>query len=458
VVTVTADRLGTLVDALPEGVVVTDAERMEKYRHDRAHDPDAGLPLAVVRATCTEDVQAAVRWAAEHGVGVVPRGAGTGLSGGATAQAGCLVVSTERMTTVEVDPDTRTVTAGPGALNVDVKAAAAAEGLWYPPDPSSYEICSIGGNVATNAGGLCCVKYGVTTDYVLGLTVVLADGTAVDLGGPRLKDAAGLSLTKLFVGSEGTLGIVTRVLLRLVPAQRAPATLVATYASVEAAIETVVAISRRLRPSMLELMDGTSVNAVEDATRMGLDRSAAAMLLMQSDEPAPRAAAEVAEMAEVCAAYGASEVVSTDDPEEAAAFVAARRMVITAMEPLGSLLLEDVGVPLPRLGELVRGIGRIAEEHDVVIAVVAHAGDGNTHPLIIHDPADAEQTARAHRAYAAVMELGIALGGTITGEHGVGRLKREWLGEQLGPDALALNRRIKEALDPQGILNPGAVF
>jgi glycolate oxidase len=362
------------------------------------------------------------------------------------------------MTAIEVDPDTRTVAAEPGALNVDVKRAAAEHGLWYPPDPSSYEICSIGGNVATNAGGLCCVKYGVTTDYVLGLTVVLADGTAVELGGPRLKDAAGLSLTKLFVGSEGTLGIVTRVLLRLVPAQRAPATLVATFASLDTAIQTVLAVSRRLRPSMLELMDATSINAVEDATRMGLDRDAAAMLLMQSDEPAPRAAAEVAEMAEICTSYGATGVVSTDDPEEAAAFVAARRMVITAMEPMGSLLLEDVGVPLPRLGELVHGIGRIAEEHDVVIAVVAHAGDGNTHPLIVHDAADADQTARAHRAYAAVMELGIALGGTITGEHGVGRLKRAWLADQLGPDALALNRRIKDALDPQGILNPGAVF
>ncbi len=448
----------TLVHALPDGVVVTDADRMAKYRQDRALDPAAGMPLAVVRATCTADVQAAVRWAAEYGVGVVPRGAGTGLSGGATAQPGCLVVSTEQMTAIEIDVDTRTAVAEPGALNVDVKHAAAEHGLWYPPDPSSYEICSIGGNVATNAGGLCCVKYGVTTDYVLGLTVVLADGTAVELGGPRLKDAAGLSLTKLFVGSEGTLGIITRVLVRLVPAQRAPATLVATFASLDAAIEAVLAVSRRLRPSMLELMDATSINAVEDATRMGLDRSAAAMLLMQSDEAAPRATAEVAEMAEVCTSSGATEVVSTDDPDEAAAFVAARRMVITAMEPRGSLLLEDVGVPLPRLGELVGGIGRIAEEHDLVIAVVAHAGDGNTHPLIVHDPTDAEQTARAHRAYAAVMELGIALGGTITGEHGVGRLKRPWLADQLGPDVLALHRRIKDALDPQGILNPGAVF
>ncbi|WP_395690531.1 FAD-binding oxidoreductase [Nocardioides sp.] len=455
---VTTDRLESLVAALPDGVVVTDADRMEKYRQDRAFDPAAELPLAVVRARCTEDVQVAVRWAAAHGVGLVPRGAGTGLSGGATAQAGCLVVSTERMTAIEVDVDTRTAVVEPGALNIAVKQAAAEHGLWYPPDPSSYEICSIGGNVATNAGGLCCVKYGVTTDYVLGLTVVLADGTAVELGGPRLKDVAGLSLVKLFVGSEGTLGIVTRAVLRLVPAQRAPATLVATYASLDDAVSTVLAISRTLRPSMVELMDRASINAVEDVTRMGLDRSAAALLLVQSDEAPPRAAAEIEEVAAICTANGATEVVSTDDPDEAAAFVAARRMVITAMEPRGSLLLEDVGVPLPRLGELVRGIERIAAEHAVEIAVVAHAGDGNTHPLIVHDPTDADQTARAHLAYAAVMDLGIALGGTITGEHGVGRLKKAWLADQVGPDVLDLNRRVKQALDPQGILNPGAVF
>jgi glycolate oxidase len=454
---VTVD-LEPLAAALPDGALVSDAERMEKYRWDRALDPGAGTPLAVVRATSTADVQAAVRFAGEHGVGVVPRGAGTGLSGGATAQDGCLVISTEQMTAIEVDQATRTAVVEPGALNIAVKQAAARHELWYPPDPSSYEICSIGGNVATNAGGLCCVKYGVTSDYVLGLTVVLADGTAVELGGPRVKDVAGLSLTKLFVGSEGTLGILTRVVLRLVPAMRPPSTLVATFGSLDAATATVLDLTRRLRPSMLELMDRTSINAVEDLTRMGLDRGAEAMLVMQSDEPSTRAAEEIAEMAKICDGNGAAEVFHTDDPEEGAAFVAARRMVIPAMEPRGSLLLEDVGVPLPQLGALVRGIEQIATDHDVLIAVVAHAGDGNTHPLIVFDPADADESARATAAYGAVMELGIALGGTITGEHGVGRLKRPWLGAYLGPEALALNERVKHALDPQGILNPGAVF
>jgi glycolate oxidase len=450
--------LGPLVAELGDDVVVTDAERMDKYRWDRANDPDAGVPLAVVRAGSTEDVQAAVRFAAAHGVPVVPRGAGSGLSGGSSAVDGCLVVSTERMTRIEVDPVTRTAVVQPGAMNAEVKAAAAEQDLWYPPDPSSYEICSIGGNVATNAGGLCCVKYGVTTDYVLGLTVVLADGTAVRLGGPRLKDVAGLSLTKLFVGSEGTLGVITEAVLRLVPAQRPPATLVATFATLDDATATVLAITRRLRPSMLEFMDRPTINAVEDMTKMGLDREAAAMLVIQSDEPAGHAAAECELIASLCADNHATEVFSTDDPDEGEAFVVARRNAIPAVERTGTLLLEDVGVPLPQLGALVDGIAAISATREVTIAVIAHAGDGNTHPLIVFDPADADLAARARTAYGEVMELAMSLGGTITGEHGVGRLKRPWLGDYLGPEALALNQRIKDALDPQGILNPGAVF
>ena len=223
--------LDGLIAALPEGTVVTDPDIVASYRQDRAADPDAGTALAVARPRSTEDVQTIVRWAAANGVAVVPRGAGTGLSGGATAQDGSIVLSTERMRDITVDTATRTAVAQPGLLNAEVTKVVAEHGLWYPPDPSSFEICTIGGNIATNAGGLCCVKYGVTTDYVLGLEVVLADGTAVRLGGPRLKDVAGLSLTKLFVGSEGLLGIITEVTLRLLPPQAPACTVVGTFAS-----------------------------------------------------------------------------------------------------------------------------------------------------------------------------------------------------------------------------------
>jgi D-lactate dehydrogenase (cytochrome)/glycolate oxidase len=362
------------------------------------------------------------------------------------------------MREITVDPVTRTAVAQPGLLNVEVKKAAAAQGLWYPPDPSSWEICSIGGNVATNAGGLCCVKYGVTTDYVLGLQVVLADGTAVRLGGPRLKDVAGLSLTKLFVGSEGTLGVVTEVTLRLLPPQATTATVVATFDSVEAATNSVVTITGKIRPSMLEFMDAVAINAVEDKLRMGLDRNAAAMMVAASDDRGPAGAQDAEFMAEVFTEAGATECFSTDDPVEGEAFVAARRLAIPAVEAKGSLLLEDVGVPLPKLADLVGGVAKIAADAGLIISVIAHAGDGNTHPLIVYDASDAAMTARANKAFGDIMDLAIALGGTITGEHGVGRLKKPWLAGQLGPEAMALNRRIKAALDPDGILNPGALI
>ncbi|BCO83106.1 oxidoreductase [Mycobacterium paraintracellulare] len=451
-----SDALASLIADLPDGMVVTDPTVTEGYRQDRAFDPSAGKPLAVVRPRRTEEVQTVLRWATANRVPVVPRGAGSGLSGGATALDNCIVLSTEKMRDISVDPVTRTAVCQPGLFNAEVKKAAAEHGLWYPPDPSSFEICSIGGNIATNAGGLCCVKYGVTTDYVLGMQVVLADGTAVRLGGPRLKDVAGLSLTKLFVGSEGTLGVVTEVTLRLVPKQNASSVVVATFASVADAVDAVLGVTARLRPSMLEFMDSVAINAVEDTLRMDLDRGAAAMLVAGSDERG-RAGSEDAEiMAKVLAENAATEVFSTDDPDEGEAFVVARRFCIPAVEAKGSLLLEDVGVPLPALGRLVTGIAGIAAERDLMISVIAHAGDGNTHPLIVYDPADADMTERAHLAFGEIMDLAVGLGGTITGEHGVGRLKRPWLAGYLGPEVMDLNRRIKQALDPKGILNPGS--
>jgi glycolate oxidase len=444
-----------LVRALPEGVVLTDPDVIEAYRWDWSRDVSAGKPLAVVRVTDAVQVQETVRWAALHGVPVVPRGAGTGVAGGSSAVDGGIVLSLEKMRAVEIDTGCRVAVAEPGALNVDVKRAAAEHGLWYPPDPSSYEICSIGGNVATNAGGLCCVKYGVTTDYVLGLDVVLADGTLITLGGKRIKDVAGLSLVKLFVGSEGTLGIVTRVILRLVPAQPERSTLVGQFPTVAASAAAVVEVGRTLRPSMMELMDRAAVNAVEDYQPMGLDRSTSALIVAQSDAPGPARAAEVAAMQAAFEAAGATEVFATDDPDEGEMFVQARRLAFPAIQARGSLLLEDVGAPVPLLPDLLAAVADAAAKYDVEIPVVAHAGDGNTHPIIVYDEATED---RARLAFAEVMQAAIRLGGTITGEHGVGRAKRFALPDQLGPDVMALTRRVKEALDPDGILNPGAIL
>jgi glycolate oxidase len=450
--------LEELRSALPDGVVVDDLDAVEKYRHDWSRDPSAGTPAAVVRAENAEQVQVAVRWAAEHHVPVVPRGAGSGLSGGSSAVDGGIVLSLERMTAVEIDPLCQVAVVEPGAYNKDVKAAAAKEGLWYPPDPSSFEICSIGGNVATNAGGLCCVKYGVTTDYVLGLDVVLADGTLVTLGGKRIKDVAGLSLVKLFVGSEGTLGIVTRAILRLVPAQGARSTMVATFDTVTAAAEAVVAIRTTMRPCLLELMDRATINAVEDFRPMGLDRTVGALLIGQSDAPGEVRTGEIAAMQVACEAAGAGECFVTDDADEGEMFVQARRVSFHALEQRGALLLEDVGVPIPLLPDLLARIVEISQKHDVEIPTVAHAGDGNTHPLIVYAADDPDSERRARTAFGEVMAAAIELGGTITGEHGVGRAKAVALPDQLGPDVMALTRKIKDALDPAGILNPGAIL
>ena len=301
--------LDELAAELPADGLVTDPELIENYRYDWARDPDAGIPLAVVRPRTPPRCRR--RCAGRAGIGSrwCPRGAGSGLSGGSSAVTGGIVLSLDRMRAIEIDPDCRVAIVEPGALNAEVKAAAREHGLWYPPDPSSFEICSIGGNIATNAGGLCCVKYGVTTDYVLGLDVVLADGTAITLGGARLKDVAGLSLLKLFVGSEGTLGIVTRAVLRLVPAQQPPSTLVATFASVDAAADAVVAISRT-RASGDAGADGPGL----DQRRRGLPLDGAGP---QRRRPAggpvrrrraSAAAAEIAEMAQACRLAGANEV------------------------------------------------------------------------------------------------------------------------------------------------------
>ena len=452
------DVLSELVAALPPGVVTTDPATVEGYRFDWSRDANAGTPTAVVRAEDAGQVQQAVRWAARHRVPVVPRGAGSGLSGGSSAVDGGIVLSLERMRAVEIDADCQVAVVEPGAMNAEVKAAARLEGLWYPPDPSSFEICSIGGNVATNAGGLCCVKYGVTTDYVLGLDVVLADGTLVTLGGKRIKDVAGLSLLKLFVGSEGTLGIVTRAILRLVPLPLPAATLVASFPDVGPAADAVVAVRRTLRPSMMELMDRASINAVEDFSPRGLDRSAGALLVVQSDAPGNARVAEIEAVRLACEAAGATEVVVTDDPDEGEMFVAARRAAFPAIEARGSLLLEDVGAPVPQLPDLLAAVAGIALEHGVEIPVVAHAGDGNTHPIIVYTAGDADSERRARAAFADIMAAAIRLGGTITGEHGVGRTKKAALPAQLGDDVMALTRRVKDALDPDGILNPGAVI
>jgi glycolate oxidase len=446
------------VAALPPGVGVTDTDRCDKYRRDLFEQAAAGRPAVVVRAETAADVRTTLLWASQHGVPVVPRGAGTGLSGGATAVDGGVVLTLERMTSIEVDPDRRIAVVEPGALNVAVKEAAAAHGLWYPPDPASFRISTIGGNVATNAGGLCCVKYGVTADYVLGLDVVLADGRTLRLGGTTLKDVAGLNLLQLFVGSEGTLGIVTRVVLRLVPVGGAPSTLVASFPDLPSVGRAVVEIGRVMQPAMLELIDRVAINAVEDYHPRMLDRSAGALLILQSDASGSQRQADVMTAAALCEQAGAGDILTTDDPEEGAMFVEARRECGPAMGARGAMLTEDICVPVDRLAETLAAIEALSRRTGLEIPVVAHAGDGNLHPGIVYSRDDENARTCAWAAFDELLALAVEHGGTITGEHGVGRAKRHALPGQLGADVMDVSRDIKRALDPTGILNPGVLL
>jgi glycolate oxidase len=458
--------LEELAAVLPAGALVTDPDVMDPYRRDRAETVVPGQPLAVVRATSVEDVQSVLRVASAHRVPVVPRGAGTGLSGGSSAVDGAITLSTEKLRHLEVDPAAMVAVVGPGLLNAEVKDAARGHGLWYPPDPSSFEICSIGGNLATNAGGLCCVKYGVTTDYVLALDVVLADGSLVHLGGRTIKDVAGYDLKRLFVGSEGTLGVIVGATLRLRPLPPPATTLVATFADVVAAGQAVVEVMGRARPAALELMDRAAVAAVEAARPMGLDTGVGALLLARSDAAGARAAPagaergggradEVGWITDACERAGATYVAATDDEDEGEMLMAARRMAIPAVERLGTVLIEDVGVPIPAIPDLVAAVEAVAERRSTAIPVIGHAGDGNLHPLVTFDRHDPDAAARAGTAFDEVMEAALRLGGTITGEHGIGTLKARHLAQQLGPEVLRMTRAVKAALDPDGILNPG---
>ncbi|GAA1338378.1 FAD-linked oxidase C-terminal domain-containing protein [Catellatospora bangladeshensis] len=445
--------------ALGRDAVLTDADVTAAYRHDMMPLAPHGQPLAVVLPTSTGQVQAVVRACAAHRAPIVPRGAGSGLSGAANAVDGCVVLVTTRMNAiVEVDADNRLAVVEPGVVNLDLRAAVEKHGLFYPPDPSSYDWCTIGGNLATNAGGLCCVKYGVTTDSVLGLEVVLADGSLLRTGRRTVKGVAGYDLTKLFVGSEGTLGVITRATLALRPLPQAPATLVATF---DSTVEAGAAVARVVRegvvPSLMEIMDRTSIEAVERYLRTDLD-AGAALLICQSDSGGEAARRELAVVEQACADAGAGLTYVTEDLAEGRELLTARRSVLMALEVYGAWLTDDVCVPRTRIAELITACERIAAELGLRIAVVGHAGDGNMHPTIVYDPGSADELARARRAFEEILAVGLALGGTVTGEHGVGKVKQEWLATEIGPVGLRVHRGIKRALDPGNLFNPGSMF
>ncbi|WP_083275666.1 FAD-binding oxidoreductase [Pseudonocardia sp. HH130630-07] len=451
--------LADLAAVLDADRILTDPDTVRPYVHDEAEWAGYGTPLCVVRARSTADVAATVRVCARHRTPVVARGAGTGLSGGANAVEGCVLLSCERMTAIrEISPGERLAVVEPGVVNDDLRAACAEQGLWYPPDPASAPWSTIGGNVATNAGGLCCVKYGVTRDYVLALEVVTARGETVRVGRRTAKGVVGYDLTGLMVGSEGTLGVITEITVKLRPARpAAPRTVVGFFDSLADCGAAVAAVTEQgLQPAVFELVDRECLAAVNSWRNAGLPEDAAALLLAQTDLPEPAAEAEAEAILAAFTAHGATEAMASTDETEAEALFAARRMAYPALEQLGmGMLTEDVCVPRPRMAAMLARIEEIAARHRVRIATVAHAGDGNLHPLMLtpHDDPGARERTRA--AFDEIIGTAVELGGTVTGEHGVGLLKRDGMERELGPEVLAMQRAVKSALDPDGILNPG---
>ena len=451
------DRVLAAADAaLADGDLVVDTDIIESYRFDRSVGSDAGVPFAVAFPRTTEQVAAIMRAAHDARVPVVPRGAGSGLTGGSNAIDGSLVLCLERMRMVrEVNVADGYVETEPGIFNTELRDHVGGHGLWYAPDPASKDFCSIGGNVNTNAGGLCCVKYGVTRDAVLGLEVVLADGRITRLGRRTVKGVAGYDLAGLMVGSEGTLGVVTMARLRLRPLPPPAVTAVAVFEDVADAGRAVEGIMQASTPSLLELMDRTTMRAVEDWRPSGLPVDAGALLIAQSDLPGAGGEAECDAILTRCERAGAIETYRSEDPEQADLLLGARRMAIPALEIRGDWLLDDVSVPRSRLAEAVTAIEGIAERREVLIGTFGHAGDGNLHPTIVTPRGDGEAAARALLAFDDILDVAIRLGGTVTGEHGIGLLKRRALTEELDEPARDLHSRIKAALDPAGILNPG---
>jgi glycolate oxidase len=430
------------------------------YSYDgtfQQHVPDLALTPG-----SEDEVVGIMRVAARERLPVIPRGAGTSLTGGTIPLAGGLVLSLTRLNRIlEIDPVNSAAVVQPGVVTADLQAEVEEMGLFYPPDPASLRQSTLGGNVACNAGGPRCLKYGVTKDYVLGLHAVLADGRLLRCGGKLIKNVTGYQFAQLFVGSEGTLGVITEITLRLIPLPRARATAVALFDSLDDASRAVTAVmAAGVLPVALEMIDNTSLNLVEDFLQMGLPRQAEAMLLFEQDGADQSAvSADLQRTGEVCRAEGAREVQLATNPAEREALWKARRSVSPALgRARPNKLGEDIVVPRSAIPAMVRQIGEISRRYELPIPVFGHAGDGNLHPNILFDRRRAGELERVEAAAADIFRAALDLGGTLSGEHGIGTLKREFLQDDLGETAVWAMGQIKQALDPEGLLNPGKVF
>jgi len=452
--------LNKLRDIVGAENVLTSREDLIPYAFDGTATMKE-MPGSVVFAVSTEQISAVLKLANDTETPVVTRGSGTGLSGGSVPAADCIVLCTVKMGAIlEVDAANLTMTVEPGVTTIQIAEAAEKAGLFYPPDPGSMKISTIGGNVAENSGGLRGLKYGVTRNYVMGMEVVLPDGEVMRLGNKCVKDVAGFSLKDVMIGSEGTLGVITKVLLRLIPKPAAKKTMVATFDAMDAAAQTVSdIIAAQIIPCTLEFLDRTTIHCVEDFAKVGLPLDCEALLLMETDGHPAAVAEEAAKMEELAKANGAKEVRVAKDDAEAAQLATARRSAFSALARLApTTILEDATVPRSELAHMIRFVAEVAKKHELKIGTFGHMGDGNLHPTFLTDERNKDEMRRVHEAFDEIFEEAIRLGGTITGEHGIGLAKKEFLPKFAGEAQMRVMRELRTALDPKGILNPGKMF
>jgi glycolate oxidase len=450
--------LDQLRGLLVPGDVLTAQEDLIPYSFDGTAAMRSA-PGCVAFARSTEQVAAVIKAANDHGVPVVPRGSGTGLSGGSLPSPGCIVLCLVHMNRIlEVDRANLTILVEPGVTTLQVADAASAVGLFYPPDPGSMRISTLGGNVAENSGGLRGLKYGVTRNYVMGLEMVLPTGEVLWTGNKCVKDVAGYSLRDLFVGSEGTLGVATKILLRLIPKPAARTTLVATFAQMDQAAEAVSAIiAAHIIPCTLEFLDRTTIHCVEDYAKIGLPLDCEALLLMETDGHPVVVAEEAARMESICRERGCLEVRAAKDEAEANRLAGARRSAFSALVA-PTTILEDATVPRSELGRMIRFVEGVARKYRLRIGTFGHMGDGNLHPTFLTDERNREEMHRVEQAFVEIFDEAIRLGGTITGEHGIGLAKKRFLPAFAGDAQMRVLRELRRVLDPKGILNPGKMF
>jgi len=455
----TAGLASDLRQLLPREQVLDSTEDRFLYAYDATSTK--AVPDVVVLARSAQDVSAVMKYATEHGVPVVPRGAGSGLSGGAVPAKGGIALSLAPMNRIkEIDLANMVAVVEPGVIVGDLQKAADEAGVYYPPDPGSQAYCTIGGSIAENAGGMHCLKYGVTKDYVMGLEVVLPNGDIVHLGGKQIKNVTGYNLVQLFVGSEGTLGVITEAILKLIPKPRAKKTMLAIFDQLDTAAEAVTGILHAgVIPAALEIMDNRSIVAVEDHLHLGLPRDAEAILLIEADGMPEAVEAEAATIERVCRDVGVREFKTARNAQESNDLWKARRAISPAISRLRPTKMgEDISVPRSAIPEMVRRVQKIGDEFNLPIVIFGHAGDGNLHPNILTDRRDAVEMERVEKAIAAIFDAAVELGGTLSGEHGIGLSKQPFLGKALTPETINLMKTLKQALDPRGVLNPGKIW